>query len=334
MKRILVLSYLILCAFSLKSFALAPYPTCSSPAVDPDGDGWGWENGRSCRVESSNRDYPTCSSASSDPDGDGWGWENGRSCRVESSDRDYPTCSSASSDPDGDGWGWENGRSCRVASAPDDYPACTNPNSDPDGDGWGWENGRSCRVTGDGGNNGGGDNNTCSSVGSCPASLRCPTGIKCGCYTVRGLGANKRAYREAGADQSFLASAMMETSRMDTNYPYGDRKTRDAFNAGATKQNWGMMRQCYTPWKGNGPYDYALSAEMNYNRQLDVEVYKSCRSHFGDRWIAGHRNGSTGLNNPYTRDIRNFRRGYEWTYKQIANHQCDDVRFWVQIPEI
>lgn len=52
------------------------YPFCSEKAIDPDGDGWGWENEKSCRV-------PTpCQSAASDPDGDGWGWENQRSCKV------------------------------------------------------------------------------------------------------------------------------------------------------------------------------------------------------------------------------------------------------------
>ncbi|HET9239005.1 MAG TPA: carbohydrate-binding domain-containing protein [Oligoflexus sp.] len=52
------------------------YPFCTDKAIDPDGDGWGWENEKSCRV-------PTpCRSAASDPDGDGWGWENQRSCKV------------------------------------------------------------------------------------------------------------------------------------------------------------------------------------------------------------------------------------------------------------
>ena len=27
-----------------------PYPKCVEPSSDPDGDGWGWENGKSCRV--------------------------------------------------------------------------------------------------------------------------------------------------------------------------------------------------------------------------------------------------------------------------------------------
>ena len=113
--------------------------------------------------------YPTCASPTSDPDGDGWGWENNRSCKVgvvKSISGGYPVCSYASSDPDGDTWGYENGRSCRVtgqslgsygkpqapiqANAPaptfNGYPYCLSPKSDPDGDGWGWEFNRSCKV--------------------------------------------------------------------------------------------------------------------------------------------------------------------------------------------
>jgi hypothetical protein len=62
-------------------------PNCLNPASDPDGDGWGWENGGSCIVQVVAPVEPiappppyTCSSSASDPDGDGWGWENGQSC--------------------------------------------------------------------------------------------------------------------------------------------------------------------------------------------------------------------------------------------------------------
>lgn len=293
------------------------------------------------------QNYPTCSSAASDPDGDGWGWENNQSCRVVSgsssggsnggSSGSYPTCNSAASDPDGDGWGWENNQSCRVASGgssgggSSNYPTCNSAASDPDGDGWGWENNQSCRVASSGGSNGGGS--SCG-TGSCPSSLNCPSGMSCGCYTVSGLGANKQAYRNAGADRRFLASAMMETERLDTNYAYGDNKTGDAFNAGATKQNWGMMRQCHPEWRGYGANDYAVSGAMNSSRSLDVQVYNECRNYYGNQWFAGHRNGSSGLANPNTQDINNFRAGYEWTYNQLAGHECDDVRFWVDIPAI
>lgn len=78
-------------------------PECTgSTDSDPNGTGWGWESGRSCR-------FVYCTSGSdSDPARDGWGWENGRSCRI-------PFClKPGSANPDGDGWGWENGRSCIV----------------------------------------------------------------------------------------------------------------------------------------------------------------------------------------------------------------------------
>ncbi|MEU7619116.1 carbohydrate-binding domain-containing protein [Micromonospora rifamycinica] len=78
------------------------FPYCTSAASDPDGDGWGWENNRSCVVRGGRADsgtptpsatapngYPYCTSAASDPDGDGWGWENNRSCVVRGSQADH-----------------------------------------------------------------------------------------------------------------------------------------------------------------------------------------------------------------------------------------------------
>ncbi|MFF9504730.1 cellulase family glycosylhydrolase [Streptomyces sp. NPDC014656] len=82
------------------------YPYCvNGSASDPDGDGWGWENNRSCVVRGSAADtgsgggntggtapngYPYCVNGSaSDPDGDGWGWEDNRSCVVRGSAADH-----------------------------------------------------------------------------------------------------------------------------------------------------------------------------------------------------------------------------------------------------
>ena len=158
--------------------------------------------------------------------------------------------------------------------------------------------------------------------------------MSCGCYSVSGLGSNKQAYLNAGADRRFLASAMMETEKMDTNYTYGDNKSGDAFNAGATKQNWGMTRNCHSSWNNLGSNDYSTSAAMNSNRSLDVQVYHECRSYYGNNWFAGHRNGSSGLSNPNTQDIYNFKAGYDWTYNQLQGHETDDIRFWVSIPAI
>lgn len=165
--------------------------------------------------------------------------------------------------------------------------------------------------------------------------MNCPAGMSCGCYIKSGLGANKRAFVAAGATREFLASAMMETEAMTTDYTYGDGKSGDAWNGGATKQNWGMMRQCHATWNSLGPNDYNTGAAMNSNRALDVTIYKECRARFaGNLWFAGHRNGATGLANPNTPDIDRFIQGYQWTYDQIANHLDDDVRFWVSIPAI
>jgi len=115
---------------------------------------------------------PACISAESDPDGDGWGWENDRSCIASTNSVEpeqnlsigngsgLPACQLSTSDPDGDGYGWENDSSCRVSgstAAPAAEtsgssaakPVCANAGSDPDGDGYGWENDRSCIVNGD-----------------------------------------------------------------------------------------------------------------------------------------------------------------------------------------
>lgn len=126
---------------------------CSTVTNDPDGDGWGYENGQSCRIPRLCEKWDAdpdgdgwgyeygdtckmpaqCPNAANDPDGDGWGYENGQACRTA------PRCQDAT-DPDGDGWGYENGQSCRT------HRPCRDGSTDPDGDGWGFENGQSCRV--------------------------------------------------------------------------------------------------------------------------------------------------------------------------------------------
>jgi hypothetical protein len=219
------------------------------------------------------------------------------------------------------------------------YPVCCNSSSDPDGDGWGWESSASCIVNGSNAQrqqcSGGISTGGGSSAGSCPSSLSCPTSSSCGCYIASGMGANRRAFNSAGANREFLASCMMETENCNTSYAYGDNKTGDAFNAGACKQNWGMMRVAYAPWRGMSSSQYATSAQMNSNRSLDVTVYKASWSYYGkQKFLAGHRNGSSGLANPNTTDINNFIKVFDWGYNNIANHTTDDVRFWSNVPAI
>lgn len=72
------------------------FPTCESSATDPDGDGYGYENGKSCLVNVTSDDgdassdgvtaFPECESSETDPDGDGYGYENEQSCLVASTD--------------------------------------------------------------------------------------------------------------------------------------------------------------------------------------------------------------------------------------------------------
>ncbi len=134
----------------------------------------------------------TCLTNESDPDGDGYGFENGRSCLVPpeaapqtlsvtistddaNTDVDSPLprsqdyCLSAESDPDGDGYGYENFATCLIAPAAETsseittpqarqqsdndvesqsvtttLPECQSADSDPDGDGYGYENYSTC----------------------------------------------------------------------------------------------------------------------------------------------------------------------------------------------
>ena len=59
----------------------------------------------------------------------------------------------------------------------------------------------------------------CSPAGRPDALEACP-GDR-GSYTVSGLGSAKQAILNAGGNTLDLAIAMLETERMNTNYPYG-----------------------------------------------------------------------------------------------------------------
>lgn len=137
--RLIVKSLVLFgCSFFLLHQAPAnpvPVPICQASDADPDGDSWGFEHNRSCRV------VAICT----DLDGDGWGWDGQQSCDMAEFYAKYEvlTCR----DDDGDGWGWDGYRSCRMKNA--DSPAITSKNSvdsclDVDGDGWGWDGARTC----------------------------------------------------------------------------------------------------------------------------------------------------------------------------------------------
>ncbi len=133
---------------------------CRSSASDPDGDGWGWEDGVTCKViDDGHAQQPnaTAASAPSDQVGSVDGAAPNESVPNEPNAQPgvdttesgaegesnkpnisgTPDCSSAGLDPDGDGFGWENNTTCRVvpgseqADQPDAQPSVPVENGQP-----------------------------------------------------------------------------------------------------------------------------------------------------------------------------------------------------------
>lgn len=159
-----------------------------------------------------------------------------------------------------------------------------------------------------------------------------------GSYTIEGLGARKRQVTAAGATPFDLAIAMLETERMSTDYIYGDNKQNDSANFGIFKQNWGLLRVCCSRFQGQPQSNWNNGALLNSDLNADVGCLKECQSFFGmDRWLAGHRNGETGLNNPDTQDIRNYVDGVRYIEQQLSTQPgglTNDVRYWIFVVPI
>ncbi|KAK3897386.1 hypothetical protein C8A05DRAFT_47983 [Staphylotrichum tortipilum] len=168
-----------------------------------------------------------------------------------------------------------------------------------------------------------------------------------GSYKVSGLGNRKKAILGAGGTTLDLAIAMLETENMQTLQIW---LTYDAANFGLFKQNWGMLRAC--AWR----YGFKGQSQNNWNNgnrlkcltrsppSLSWDVYADvasrwdCQEYYGyDKWFARHRNGATGLKNPYTNDINNHKSAVQWIQKQIdsnSKYKTDDTRFWVNVMAI
>jgi hypothetical protein len=98
-----------------------------------------------------------------------------------------------------------------------------------------------------------------------------------------------------------------------------------------------MMRQAHPAWRTLGPADYKTGEVLNTDRVLDMTVLHESKAYFGDLWWAGHRNGSTGLANPNTDDIKNFKAVMDWTDQQLARdpmYLTNNVRFAVDVGAI
>jgi len=77
---------------------------------------------------------------------------------------------------------------------------------------------------------------------------------------------------------------------------------------------------------------------LNTNLTTDVQVLHDSQTKNGiTNWFAGQRNGQSGLKDPDTSDIENYRSAVYWIDgKLTANptYLTDDTRCWVNIPAI
>ena len=158
---------------------------------------------------------------------------------------------------------------------------------------------------------------------------------KTGSYTVNGLGQRKQKILKSGGGVYDLAIAMLETDNLGTNYAYGDNKSGDSTNFGIFKQNWFMLRTSSSQFKGQSSGNVNNGAVLNKNLKADIKARQESQNFYGaDKWFAGHRNGQSGLDNPYTQDIQNYKDGVNWIHDQLASNKkylSDDTRFWVDV---
>ncbi|CAG8899228.1 unnamed protein product [Penicillium egyptiacum] len=183
-----------------------------------------------------------------------------------------------------------------------------------------------------------------------------------GSENVPGIGSRKQAILNAGGNTLDIAIAMLETKTLTTDYVYGDTKTEDAANFGLFKQNWGMLRVCATRYglAGQPRSSWNNGALLNTNIYADVASRWDCQNYYGtDLWFAGHRFGSSGLENPNTEDINSmpfshtrrlilpcrrsnalcieYKSAVYWIQQQIDSnsvYKSDDTRFWVDVTAI
>jgi hypothetical protein len=169
-------------------------------------------------------------------------------------------------------------------------------------------------------------------------ALTCPSGMSCGSYTISGLGARKQQVLQAGANTLDLAVAMLETNTMQANYTYGDGKTGDSANFGIFKQNWYMLRTSVPQYEPYGSSAWNAGAALNSNLSWDIQCLHDGQNHYGIYlWFAGHRDGQSGLSNPGTTDINNYRTAVYWIQSQLNSSSANlsnDTRFWVSVPAI
>lgn len=99
-----------------------------------------------------------------------------------------------------------------------------------------------------------------------------------------------------------------------------------------------MLRSACSYFKGQSSSQYNDGATLNSNLSEDVSCINQRLSHYGlTHWLAGHRDGSSGLSNPNTADINNYKTAVNWIESQLnssSSNLSNDTRFWVEVPAI
>lgn len=98
-----------------------------------------------------------------------------------------------------------------------------------------------------------------------------------------------------------------------------------------------VSRFAILPGTNGNNAEYVLAVTSS-DINADVASRWDCQNYYGsDKWFAGHRNGASGLSNPYTTDISNYKTAVQWIQSQIdsnSKYKTDDTRFWVNVPAI
>lgn len=125
-----------------------------------------------------------------------------------------------------------------------------------------------------------------------------------------------------------------------------------------------MLRASCNQFKGQSTANYNNGAVLNSNLQQDIQCRHESESFYGFQtsvphlllppppllpspsssntkradkreysWVAGHRNGESGLANPNTSDINLYMTAIQWTEQQLGSgaYLTDDTRFWVDV---
>lgn len=57
---------------------------------------------------------------------------------------------------------------------------------------------------------------------------------------------------------------MLESEHMTADYAYGDNKQQDSASFGIFKQNWGLLRECCSRFKGQPQSNWNNGAVLEY----------------------------------------------------------------------